>query len=191
MTKLAAALALLLIPAVSRAARQAALIAAEGDVVARAPGASGWVAISSGQPVAAGATLMTGAFSRAAVRFPNGARFLLHSNSVAVIEGIGRLSAAVRFDRGEFEAWVKKSWWRSLSVRTAVSAATVRGAVFRVLVDESGACAWDVFSGKVRVRRPDVWIKLKADGHVGIDRQGSASPEEFVIGTVHPSPEPK
>lgn len=173
------------------AAAQEALPVGKGEALYQtSSGSATWTSSAAAQPLHPKDVVKAEAGARAVMIGLDGSKVIVHSRSSAVIESWGPSHAVLLVGAGQLEVWAAKK--SQFEIRTPVSTGVVYGAALRVLVDPSGATAWDVFEGKVKVRASKYGkVKLAAGEHAGIDLLGIMSPYEYIMPGVVRSLEPR
>lgn len=174
----------------SLAAAEETLPLAKGEVLYQTSSSSAsWASSGAAVAVHEKDSVKTDSGSRAVLIGLDGSKIIVRARSSAVVESWGRRGFVLRLESGQLEAWgAKKS---RFEIHTPAANGLVYAAALRVLVDPSGATAWDVFEGKVKVKGSKYGkTKLKAGEHSGIDRAGIMSPYEYIVPGVARSSEP-
>jgi len=121
----------------------ASMLSCEGNVTARAPGATQWAAASAGQRFPVGTQLKTASRAKAVIQFGQQAKVMVNGNAASRVAESGLV-----IESGRVFAWVEKAG-STFFVKTPHAAAKVRGTRFNVDCREPGATVLSVVDGLV------------------------------------------
>ena len=144
----------------------ATVLSCEGDVAARAPGATQWAAVAAGQRLPLGTKLKTADRASAQIQFHERARVMVSGSSVAQVADAGLVVQS-----GRVFAWVEKTGSR-FCIATPHAAARVRGTRFNVDCRAGDATVLSVVDGLVEFGNDSGIV------HVAANMQSVAAPHQ-------------
>lgn len=170
----------------------AAVGSVEGLANHQAKGMAKWTSVRAGQRLLPGDSIKTASDGKVVVAFSDGSKSLIGPNSNFALETLEPRKIGIELALGTLEAWVSRVSGRRFQTRTPTAVASVRGTVFRVEVDPSGQCTFDLFGGGLDVANSQGQsVALNPGQRVETDASAALSKPEPTPATVTPTPEPE